>query len=250
MHRFYLPPEECHGPFLLLTGAEAHHASNVLRLRQGELVLVLDGVGHEFSCGVREHGHENVRLEILSSRSEPQPEPQITLVQALPKGKLMESIIQKATELGAHCVVPVFTERVVSKFDVHEAHLKQRKWQSVAIEAIKQCGGLWLTTVEHAAKYTQFLSRPAQFDLQLIGSLQPGSRHPRDYFKEFRAKHGRKPASACVWIGPEGDFTPGEIEEIQGRGAKPITLGPRVLRTETAACYCLSVLNYEHHSPE
>jgi 16S rRNA (uracil1498-N3)-methyltransferase len=95
----------------------------------------------------------------------------------------------------------------------------------------------------------QFLARHEQFELPLIASLQSGSRSPREYFRAFHAQHGRGPESVCVWVGPEGDFTPAETEAIRLHGALPITLGQLVLRTETAAIYCLSVLNYELQSP-
>jgi 16S rRNA (uracil1498-N3)-methyltransferase len=81
--------------------------------------------------------------------------------------------------------------------------------------------------------------------LPLIASLQPGSRHPREYFQEFHAQHGRQPRSVCIWIGPEGDFSPAEVQLVQAAGASPITLGKLILRTETATIYCLSILNYE-----
>jgi 16S rRNA (uracil1498-N3)-methyltransferase len=99
--------------------------------------------------------------------------------------------------------------------------------------------------VEAAVTPARFLSRGEQFDLPLIASLQPGSRHPREYFDEFRQRHGRLPASACVWVGPEGDFTLEEVEAVTKSGALPITLGPLVLRADTAAVYCLSILSYE-----
>ena len=94
----------------------------------------------------------------------------------------------------------------------------------------------------------QYLARKENFDLSLVGSLQKERRHPRECFREFQAKHGRLPQSVGVWIGPEGDFTPEELEAIQAAGALPISLGRLVLRVETAAIYCLSILNYELNS--
>jgi 16S rRNA (uracil1498-N3)-methyltransferase len=91
----------------------------------------------------------------------------------------------------------------------------------------------------------QFLARPERFDFSIVGSLQTGRRQPRECFEEFQARHGRRPQSAAVWIGPEGDFTLEELQAIQNSGAQPISLGKLVLRVETAAVYCLSILNYE-----
>src|SRR5262249_49595771 len=122
---------------------------------------------------------------------------------------------------------------------------KTQKWQSVAIEAIKQCGSAWLPRVASPLTPREFASQAKNIECSIVGSLQPKALHPRECFVACRRKQGRIPHSACIWIGPEGDFTPTELEEIQASGACPVTLGPLVLRTETAAIYCLSILNYE-----
>ncbi len=119
------------------------------------------------------------------------------------------------------------------------------KWRSVSIEAIKQCGSAWLPQVESPISPNEFLARKEKFDLPLIASLHTGSRHPREYFQAYRNKHQTPPQSLCIWVGPEGDFTPEEVELITSAGNLPISLGRLVLRTETAATYCLSILNYE-----
>jgi 16S rRNA (uracil1498-N3)-methyltransferase len=245
MHRFYLPPEECKGAALVLSGGEAHHALHVLRVRTGERVTILDGAGQEFLCEVEATERPRMQLKILERRIHPALPWQITLCQALPRGKIIEAIIQKATELGAWRIVPLLSERVVSDLDEQAARDKQAKWQAVAVEALKQCGSPWLTRVCMPITPVDFLASFERAELPLVASLQPGSRHPREYFNAFRKRHGHGPKSIQVWIGPEGDFTTGEVERIQGAGALPITLGPRVLRTETATIYCLSVLNYE-----
>jgi 16S rRNA (uracil1498-N3)-methyltransferase len=249
VHRFYLPSGQCQGATLFLTGREARHALQVVRVRRGERVAVLDGAGHEFLCDVEDYDRDQIRLRVGETHSHPPPPCRVTLLQALPKGKIIESIIQKATELGAFRVVPLLSERVVAHLDEKGAAHKIAKLELVAIEAIKQCGSPWLPQVEPPLTPNQFLARKEQFELPLIASLQSGSRSPREYFRAFHAQHGRSPESVCVWVGPEGDFTPAETEAIQLHGALPITLGHLVLRTETAAIYCLSVLNYELQSP-
>lgn len=248
MHRFHLPPAACHGPVLELTGSEAHHAARVLRLRRGDAVVVLDGRGNEFSCEVEEVDRAAVRLTVKAKRVGPREPFYVTLLQALPKGKLFDSIVQKATELGVTRIVPLLTERVVSQLDDAKTESKREHWQQVAVEAIKQCGAPWLSRVEAPMTPAQFLARAEEFDLPLIASLQSGSRHPRQWFEEFRAAHKAEPESVAIWVGPEGDFTETEVAAIVAAGARPITLGPLVLRVETAATYCLSVLNYELRS--
>jgi 16S rRNA (uracil1498-N3)-methyltransferase len=245
MHRFYLPPERCTDATLRLEGREAHHALHVLRLKRGECVTVLDGAGHEFSCKVENCSCESLTMRTTKKNFIPALPCSITLFQAVPKGKIIESIIQKAVELGVRRIVPLLTERVMTRLDDKNALEKQGKWQQVAIEAIKQCGAAWLPKIEMPMTLAQFLARGEKFDLSLVGSLQTERRHPRECFREFEAKHGRLPQSIGVWIGPEGDFTFDELKVIQASGALPISLGRLVLRVETAAIYCLSVLNYE-----
>ncbi len=245
IHRFYLPPEQCQDETLWLTESEARHAVQVLRLRRGQRVIVLNGAGDQFLCQTRQSERGKVSLAILDRQALPPPPCQITLLQALPKGQTIESIIRQATELGAARIVPLLAERAVARFSAREAVHKTAKWQRVAIEAIKQCGLAWLPKVQAPLTLQEWLARHEPIELPFLASLEPGSRHPRHYFEAFRTQHRRPPRTACVWVGPEGDFTPAETNAIIAAGSLPITLGPRVLRSDTAATYCLSVLNYE-----
>jgi 16S rRNA (uracil1498-N3)-methyltransferase len=164
---------------------------------------------------------------------------------AIPKGKIIEDVIQKAVELGAQRIVPLLTERVVTQLDAGQAEQKREKWQQVAIEATKQCGAAWLPRVEAPVRLQEFLAHGEKPEFMLVGSLQTERRHPRAWILEFQNQYGRTPKDAGVWIGPEGDFTLEELQAIEAAGAKPITLGNLTLRVETAAIYCLSFLNYE-----
>jgi 16S rRNA (uracil1498-N3)-methyltransferase len=223
MHRFYLPPEQCRGAVLRLADREAHHAAQVDR--------------------------RSVELAVREKRALPAPPFRITLLQAVPRGKIFEAIIQKATELGVSRIVPLLASRVTTRLDDESAAAKADKWRQVAVEAIKQCGSPWLPEIEPPLAPAEFLARQESFELPLIASLQPGSRHAREYSHAFQQEHGRPPQSACVWVGPEGDFTPEEVASVVAGGARPITLGRLVLRVETAAVYCLSILNHELHGP-
>jgi 16S rRNA (uracil1498-N3)-methyltransferase len=249
MHRFYLPPESCRKSPLRLDGREAHHALHVLRLKSGECVNVLDGAGNEFFCAVENAAKDSVTLAVQEKKTTPAPPCSITLLVAVPKGKIIESIIQKAVELGASRIVPLLTERVVTQLDGEGEASKREKWQQVAIEAIKQCGAAWLPKVAAPQTISDLLARGEKIELPLVGSLQTERRHPREWFQDFQRQHGRLPHSVGVWIGPEGDFTLDELQTIEAAGAKPITLGALTLRVETAAIYCLSFLNYELQSP-
>jgi 16S rRNA (uracil1498-N3)-methyltransferase len=245
MHRFYLPPEACGGAILTLRDQEARHALQVLRLQQGEQVTVLDGQGGHRLCEVRDTARHRVELEVRQHRSIPPLPYRLTLLQAIPKGKTFDTIVQKATELGAWRIVPLVSERVVTRIEGASARQKVEHWQRTAIEAIKQCGSTWLPQIDPPQPLRQCLERPEREDLSLVASLQSGSDHPRRVLQTFRAQHGRAPQTVAVWIGPEGDFTPAELEAIQSSGAVPVTLGSLVLRADTAALYCLSILSYE-----
>jgi len=245
MHRFYLAPDECLGSALTLRGAEAHHARRVLRLKSGERVVVLDGNGREYLCEVAGLARDSVNLLVRQTNLLPQPPWRLTLIQAVTKAKSMELIVQKAAELGAWRIVPIVSERSVPHLLAETTARKVEKWQAIAVEAIKQCGSPWLPHIEAPRTPQAQLARNEGFDLALLASLQPGSRHPRDCFRAYFAERRQPPRSVAVWVGPEGDFTPAELHAIKSGGALPITLGPLVLRSETAAIYCLSALSYE-----
>lgn len=249
MHRFFLPPLECQRQPLILSATEAHHAVNVLRVRERERVVVLNGAGDELLCEVQQADRRQITLKVLQKHAIPPLPYQVTLAQAVIKGKTMDGIVQKATELGAHRIVPILSERTVARVDADDPGGKVEKWEASAVEAIKQCGSAWLPRIEPPLTPRAFLGRNEKIDLTLIASLQDGARHPREHFQSFLAEHRRLPTSVCVWVGPEGDFTPSEINAIRAGRALPITLGQLVLRSDTAAIYCLSVINYELQSP-
>ena len=244
MHRFYLPPAECSNDTFTLKDREAHHGAQVLRLQAGESVMVLDGAGAQLECEVRRVSRKEILLAVRNLVQTPRGAFELTLVQAIVKGKTMEAVVEKATELGVSRIVPLLTERVVSHLDSERAEHKQAKWQLTAIEAIKQCGSPWLPRIEPPATLTQALKYVEGCDVSLVGSLRGDGKHAR-FWVEALTRQTRKPQSGCLWIGPEGDFTNAELDAIEASGAKPITLGPLVLRADTAAICSLAVLRHE-----
>lgn len=169
----------------------------------------------------------------------------LTLIQAITKQWSMDLIVQKATELGAARIVPILSERSVPRIDPAEGARKVEKWRALAVEAIKQCGTPWLPQIDLPNTPTAFLAKGTPSPLTLLASLQPGARHPSEPLAAHAEEHGAPARDVAVWVGPEGDFTPAELNQIRSAGAHPISLGPLVLRSETAAIYCLSVLAYE-----
>jgi 16S rRNA (uracil1498-N3)-methyltransferase len=245
MHRFYLPPQDWSGGSLALAGAEAHHCRNVLRLEPGDKVVLFDGRGRELTAEITSADAAQIRLRKLHEAQTPPLRCQITLGQAIPKGKNMDLIVQKAVEIGAAEIAPILSDRTVVRLDEESAASKKSKWQTVAIEAAKQCGQNWLPPVQVPQTMAQFFQQPRRFDLQLIGSLQSDAVHLKKILSEYSAEHGDRPSSVLMLVGPEGDFTPAELSLARSHGCRPITLGPIVLRVETASIYCLSVLSYE-----
>ena len=161
----------------------------------------------------------------------------------------MDLIVQKATELGVYRLAPILSERSVSQIEEGNAATKLEKWHATTIEALKQSGSPWLPQIEAPQSTQKFLASSERFDLAFVASLQPDAKHPREYFENFKTEHGHAPKAVCLWVGPEGDFTPAEMNAIRQAGALPITLGPLILRSETAAIYSLSIVNYELQAP-
>ncbi len=269
MHRFYIPAESWNPAALALTGAEAHHCRNVLRLKQGDEVVLFNGRGAELAAEIVSERAAEVHLRKLSETQTPPLPCQITLAQAIPKGKNMDLIVQKAVEIGAAEIAPLISERTIIHLDERETAEKQSKWQRVAIEAAKQCGQNWLPRVQPPKTPKDFFLNveagvsPAQnsgmqpssasggplqkagSELRLIGSLQSDAVHLKRVLVDYEREHGARPSAVLMCIGPEGDFTPAELNLARSHGCLPISLGPIILRVETAAIYCLSVLSYE-----
>jgi 16S rRNA (uracil1498-N3)-methyltransferase len=236
-HRFYLP--DLRAP--VLTGAEARHARQVLRLRPGDELTVFDGRGHEARCRLGDAG----RLEILHHTTTPPLPCRVTLAQAITK-KHMDWIIQKATELGVAAIVPLVTDRTIVRT------AKPDRWREIALEACKQSGNNWLPEISPPATVADVVT--GRFDLKLIAALTPGSvplkqavcsRRFQPAPAERALKGAGTDARVLLLIGPEGDFTPAEVARAQAAGCVPVSLGPLTLRAETAALYALSVLHHE-----
>ena len=245
MQRFYIAPENWNRDALSLAGAEAHHACHVLRLQEGHRIAVFNGRGHEITVEIVSVERGRIQLRKLTEARTPPLRCRVILAQAIPKGKNMDLIVQKAVEIGASEIAPLLSDRTIVSVRDEAAVQKQQKWQQIAIEAAKQSGQNWLPHVNPPKKAREFFGGAAAHDLQLIGSLQSDAVHLKKVLAEYRGEHGGRPGSVLMCIGPEGDFTPAELNLARSHGCRPITLGPIILRAETAAIYCLSILSYE-----
>src|SRR5213078_164379 len=194
MHRFYIAPEDWNPDSLVLAGAEAHHARDVLRLQPAGRVVVFNGRGHAITAEIAKVSRDEILLRKMHEARLPPLPCRITLAQAIPKGKKMDLIVQKAVEIGAAEIAPLISERTIVDLDAKEAELKRAKWEQIAIEAAKQCGQNWLPAVQLPRRLKDFFGvatglRPVPtshsdvattHDLRLIGSLQPDAIHLRN----------------------------------------------------------------------
>ena len=237
MARFFLNPEAWGGE-ALLEGDEARHCGQVMRAGPGERVVVFDGCGRSAEAEVLEVAKRAVRLRLGESRQAAAPRPVVTLAQAVPKGKTMDLIVQKAVELGVAVIQPLVTRHSVARPDGRKAE----KWQRVALEACKQCGQDWLPELRAPVGLVDWLEEQGGGggELRLIASLAEGARPMREVLREAGDLE-----RVVVLVGPEGDFAPGETESALESGYRPLSLGPLVLRVETASLWCLAAIRYE-----
>jgi 16S rRNA (uracil1498-N3)-methyltransferase len=245
MHRFYISPENWDPSVLVLRETETHHARDVVRMKRGDRIAVFNGRGREITAEIVDLAKNEIRLRKLHETETSPLRCRITLGQAIPKGKNMELIVQKAVEIGAAEIAPLISERTIVDLDPKQAEQKRAKWQQIAIEAAKQCGQNWLPQVGAPRKVKDFFSNQSAHDLRLIGSLQPDAVQLKKILADYIEQHRDRPERVLMMVGPEGDFTPAELALAKTHGCRPITLGPIILRVETAAIYCLSVLSYE-----
>ena len=156
MHRFYISPENWHPDALGLTGSDAHHSRDVLRMKRGEKLVLFNGCGREITAEIIDLGRNEIRLRKLHEAATPPLRCRIILGQAVPKGKNMELIVQKAVEIGADQIAPIISDRTVVQVDSESAVRKQAKWQQIAIEAAKQCGQNWLPHVHTPKRWRNY----------------------------------------------------------------------------------------------
>ena len=241
MHHFFVNPEQVEDGLIRITGSDVNHIKNVLRIRQGEEMLVSDGTGRDYLCQAEEIAGQEVTVRILETEEEGRELPsRIWLFQGLPKSDKMEFIIQKAVELGAAGIVPVSTRNTVVKLDQKKEETKVKRWQAIAESAAKQSKRSLVPRVSGIMNLKEAFDyvESQGFSVRLIPyeheAGMDGTKTELD-----AAGPGQ---DIAVFIGPEGGFDEREIELALSKGVRPISLGRRILRTETAGLALLSVL--------
>jgi 16S rRNA (uracil1498-N3)-methyltransferase len=242
MHRCFIETKNWHKDRIVPTKDEAHHLVHVLRAEDGDRVAVFDGLGREARAIVSFGSGNDIEL-IIQDIGEASPRAvELTLIVAIPKGSRADLIMEKATELGVARIIPVISERVISRPHGKQAVKKVERWRRVAQAASKQCGTKWLPRIEEIAQFPAIIKTIPEFDAVLLGSLAEGVQPLKAAIANLQSKHLK---SIAVIIGPEGDLTGSEIEESIAAGAMPVSFGDLTLRVETAAIYAASILAYE-----
>ena len=243
--RVYCQPPEREPSEIRPSPEESHHLVTVNRARTGDTVVAFDGQGNEWICELAEDAKHAAVLKVRFRQKAKRLPYEITLGQALPKGQFMDAIVRKATELGTARIAPLESERTIVHLEDDRTGRKIEKWQSAAVEAAKQCGNPFVPEILPVQSATTFIESSRGYDLKLIASLQPGAKSLKGVLAAYTAANGHPPRKVLWLVGPEGDFTTAEAGLSRAAGFEPITLGPLVLRCETAAVYALSVLSYE-----
>lgn len=233
------------GMEVTLSAAESRHVIKVMRVREGEAVVLLNGEGIKAQCELAVADVKAAQLNVVAVETVAAPACALHLAQVIPKGKSMDAIVRKATEIGVSSIYPLFSEHSEVRLDGERGLAKCAGWVATATEACKQCGCPFLPKIFAPQALTAFLSTIATWEKRnawwFIASLEADAGH----LWEYRSTLAQAPKHALWMIGPEGDFSRREYTQARETGCLPVHLASNVLRSETAATYALSILDYE-----
>ena len=242
MHCFYCETENVTEGHIRITGPDVNHMKNVLRMKEGETLTVCDGTGMEYFCEIAGFTQGEADLYILK-KGQAQTELPVKLVlyQGLPKKDKMELIVQKAVELGAAEIVPVMMRRCIVRLEDEKKEAKKlERWQAIAESAAKQSKRMIIPEIQKVMKFSDAIKYAQELDVCMIPyELAENMQHTRQFFEQI--KPGQ---SIGIFIGPEGGFSLEEVKSALEHEIEPVTLGKRILRTETAGLAVMSILMY------
>ncbi len=242
MARFFVSENSIKQNCAVISGPDVKHIDRVLRLRPGDVIGISTGNGREFEARIREITNREVVCDIIAEKeTSPEPPVKVTLFQGLPKGDKMELVIQKGTELGVACIAPIVCERTVVKLDTAKAGARQVRWQRVAEEAAKQSRR---TVVPKVLEPLTFETALGQLGAEVMAVMPWEEEHTSGIGYVLKNYKGAK-HEVAIFIGPEGGFSKREAETARARGVFPVSLGPRIMRTETAGIVAVALVLYE-----
>lgn len=241
MAHFFVSPEQIQGRQVIITGPDVKHINRVLRLNVGDRITIADGSGKIYNAQIVKTGRNEVNC-LLSGESmlDPEPDLKVTLVQGIPKGDKMDGIIQKSVELGVARIIPLLSERVVVHLKKDKAFRRQERWQRISLEAAKQCRRAVVPVVGEPINFRGVFEQVQKG----VPALMLWEEEKKLALKTV-LKGLFSPKAIFVFIGPEGGFSLDEVKAARENGVVTVSLGPRVLRTETAGPACLSIILYE-----
>lgn len=242
MHHFFVSPEQIDDKYVTITGGDVNHIKNVLRMKIDEELLISNGQDKDYYCKIEAISDDEIKAVILDEEFEGTELPtELYLFQGLPKSDKMELIIQKAVELGVKEIIPVATKRCVVKLDNKKEASKLKRWQAISESAAKQSRRTIIPEVSSVVTFKEAINRAKEFELGII---------PYENFKDMKETREvlekvQKGIKIGIFIGPEGGFEESEVQYAFENGIRPISLGKRILRTETAGLAILSVLMFQ-----
>ncbi len=242
MYHFFVEPSQIQGNKIIITGKDVNHIKNVLRMKPGEEIAVSNGLdGKEYHCGIAEWYEDRIVCDLFFVKEEGvELASKIYLFQGLPKADKMELIIQKTVELGVYEIIPVASKRAVVKLDAKKAESKLIRWQAIAEAAAKQSKRGIIPKIKEVMSFQEAVAYSSCAQVKIIPyELAQGMERTKEIISGIRPGE-----PVAVFIGPEGGFAEEEIEMAMQAGIEPVTLGRRILRTETAGMAVLSVIMY------
>lgn len=242
MYQFFVAPEQIEDKKITITGKDVNHIRNVLRMSIGEELSVSNGIdGKDYRCQIEQFTQDAVECTLRFVKEDGLELPsKVYLFQGLPKFDKMEFIVQKAVELGAFEVIPVATKRSIVKLDEKKSRAKVERWQAIAESAAKQSKRRVIPTVKEVMSFKEAIRYAKEMNVKMIPyELAEGMEKTRELMTDLQGKE-----SIAIFIGPEGGFEQEEIDLAITEGVIPISLGKRILRTETAGLTTLSLIMY------
>lgn len=244
MHRFFIDNNAEVGQIVLIEGNDYNHLKNSLRLNIGDRVILSDADGFEMESEIKSFGEQSVELEIINKKKSPaEPELKVYLAQGLPKKSKMDLIVEKATEIGFKALIPLETKRTIVKYNHKKKEKKKKRWERVAEAAAKQSGRAIIPKIFDFCTIKELENLKNEFDHVLVLWEDEKEFSLKNFFNKHKVRNSD---SILIIIGPEGGFAADEIKELKEQlNALIISLGPRIMRTETAGITALSCLLYE-----
>jgi 16S rRNA (uracil1498-N3)-methyltransferase len=240
-NRFFVPSEQIRGSKITICGSDARQIRLVLRLAEGKDVEILDGSGRVYAAKIKSLANDKVVCEAISSRAaKSEPEVETTLIQGVPRESRMDFVIQKCTELGIKRFIPAMSERTIVRLDERKKSARASRWQKIAKEAAEQSGRGIIPRIEEIKTFDDAINDSRNYDLCII----PWEMEEKISLKAILQKN-KNAKSVLIAIGPEGGFSKEEVEKAKTAGFISVSLGKRILRTETAGIAVLSMINYE-----